>query len=151
MPSTKPLAIVTGASSGIGLPDGGVEPRRGALTRALRGILAPGDTLFTHWRGDAHPDHEAVAGAAVEASESLGIRLLEFPVWAWHWSFPGDARMPWPRALRLQADSDSAIRKAHALRCFASQIEPDLTTGRGPIVPASALARARALPEVFFA
>ena len=134
----------------LGEPDGGLAARAADIGRRLDAIVRPGDVLVTHWRGDAHPDHEATASVAIALALRRALPVVEFPVWAWHWAEPRDARLPWGRARRLTADDAALARKARALACFASQLEPDAGTGRGPVVPASAVERACRLPEVFF-
>ena len=46
----------------VGQPDGGID--ESALTDLLCRQLVPGRWCLTTWRGDGHPDHEAVARAA---------------------------------------------------------------------------------------
>ena len=132
------------------LPDGGVSARENHLAAMLQEILRPGDTVLTTWRLDGHPDHEACGRACAMAAPACGALLVEMPVWSWHWAAPGDARIPWQRARRL-ALSDSVLqRKRDALRCFASQIEADPSTGQPPIVGPHALQRLLHPYEVYF-
>jgi len=98
-----------------------------------------------------HPDHEATGHASAFAAARRGAGLVEVPVWAWHWAAPGDRRLPWVRAWRLDLDAPACRRKQSALRAFASQLEPDASTGRTPILRATTLERAARPFEVFFA
>ena len=59
---------------------------------------APGTWCAATWRGDGHPDHEAVGRAAAAACARTGAALLEYPVWMWHWASPADPAVPWDRA-----------------------------------------------------
>ncbi|MDR6854506.1 PIG-L family deacetylase [Variovorax guangxiensis] len=134
----------------LGLPDGEVDRLCDALADRLRGLLNRDDVVFTTWREDGHPDHEATGRASALAAARCGARLVEVPVWAWHWATPGDARLPWHRARRLALDADAAQRKRHAVEAFASQLQPDASTGAGAILPASTVARAARPFEVLF-
>ena len=64
------LGVVPAAIAHLGHPDGGVD--EAALTDALTTRLAPGRWCVTTWRGDGHPDHEAVGRAAAVACRRTG-------------------------------------------------------------------------------
>lgn len=134
----------------LGLPDGGLQRVQAALADRLLGLLDRSDVVFTTWRQDGHPDHEATGHACAFAATRIGARLVEVPVWAWHWAAPGDARLPWHRAVRLPLDCDAASRKRSAVQAYASQLHPDPSTGAGPILRASTVARAARPYEVLF-
>ncbi|MFF5081866.1 PIG-L deacetylase family protein [Actinoplanes sp. NPDC000266] len=106
----------------LGQPDGGIG--EAALTDALTPLLGEGQWCLATWRGDGHPDHEAVGRAAAEACARTGARLLEYPIWAWHWATPGDPRVPWERARRVPLKSDVLAAKRAAVEAFPSQIHP---------------------------
>ncbi|RYZ12076.1 MAG: PIG-L family deacetylase [Comamonadaceae bacterium] len=135
----------------LGLPDGGLAEAVALLTERLAALLRPTDVVFTTWRLDGHPDHEATARACVEAVARTGARLVEVPVWAWHWSRPGDARWPWHRARRIELDDATLQRKRHAVEAFTSQLMPDVSTGAGPILRDTTVQRAARPFEVVFA
>ncbi|AMM23286.1 PIG-L deacetylase family protein [Variovorax sp. PAMC 28711] len=131
------------------LPDG--EVRRDILAAALQPLLLPGDVIVTTWRHDGHTDHDQTGAGCALAARRAGARLLEVPVWAWHWAVPGDTRIPWQRARRLLLDADASRRKQSAVQCFQSQLQPDASTGAGPILRSTTVARAARPFEVFFA
>jgi LmbE family N-acetylglucosaminyl deacetylase len=106
----------------LGLPDGGVSER--ALTQVLAALLRPDRWCIATWRGDGHPDHEAVGRAAAAACRERGARLIEYPIWAWHWASPGDDALPWERARRVSLPEPVLRRKAEAISMFRSQIAP---------------------------
>ncbi|MDM0014621.1 PIG-L family deacetylase [Variovorax sp. J22P168] len=135
----------------LGLPDGGLHGLEGLLAERLLPLLSRDDVMFTTWRRDGHPDHEATGHACAFAAARSGARLVEVPVWAWHWAVPGDARLPWTRARRLALDADGVRRKREAVQAFTSQLEPDASTGSAPILRASTVERAARPFEVFFA
>jgi LmbE family N-acetylglucosaminyl deacetylase len=135
----------------LGLPDGGLEGLRELLARRLLPLLERDDVVFTTWRGDGHPDHEATGHACAFAAARVGARLVEVPVWAWHWASPGDARLPWRRARRLALDGEARERKRRAVQAFRSQLLPDPSTGAGPILRATTVERAARSFEVVFA
>jgi LmbE family N-acetylglucosaminyl deacetylase len=133
----------------LGHPDGGVD--EAALTAQLTGLLSPGRWCLATWRGDGHPDHEAVGRAAAAACATTGAVLLEYPIWTWHWAEPDDDRVPWHRARRIELPAGVRAAKAHAIAAFRSQItalgpEP----GDAPVLPAHVLARFARPWEVVF-
>ncbi|GIJ74281.1 PIG-L deacetylase family protein [Virgisporangium ochraceum] len=124
----------------LGQPDGGID--EAALAAALTPLLWPGRWCFATWRGDGHPDHEAVGRAAATACARTGARLLEYPVWMWHWARPGDPRVPWERARRIDLDADVRERKRAAVAEFRSQTGPlGPEPADAPILPPAVLAR----------
>jgi LmbE family N-acetylglucosaminyl deacetylase len=135
----------------LGLPDGELSDHQDRLTDLLTEALAtrpPGTWCAATWRGDGHPDHEAVGRAAAAASRQTGAVLMEYPVWMWHWALPGDPAVPWDRAQAVALTSAAVDRKSLAAKCFRSQFEP---SGAGPpVLPPSVLARLLAVGEVVF-
>lgn len=134
----------------LGLDDGGLMRQRGLLARQVAALLRPRDVLFATWRHDGHPDHEAAGQACAAAAACAGIRLIEVPVWAWHWAVPGDARLPWRRALRLALDPGTVRAKREAVDAFTSQLEHDPSTGAGPILRGTTVERTQRPFEIFF-
>ncbi|ASU37973.1 hypothetical protein hmeg3_06455 [Herbaspirillum sp. meg3] len=132
------------------LPDSDVAGHRTKLQDLLGAYLLPGDTLFASWQFDGHPDHEAVGQACREAARALGCRLIEMPIWMWHWRTPDDAGIPWQRARKLELDEPMQERKKAALACYRSQLEPDQSTGNAAILPPEVLAHFHRPFEVFF-
>lgn len=121
----------------LGLPDGGLAARAGTLRDALHDLVRPGDLLLAPWEADGHPDHDALGHAAVAvAARVAGLRLLRYPVWAWHWLSPDTPQPPF-EAARLPLTPVMVARKVRAIECFASQL--DAARGRGdgpaPILP----------------
>ncbi|MBS7457004.1 PIG-L deacetylase family protein [Coralloluteibacterium stylophorae] len=127
--------------SRLGVADGGIAAAEMELGERLATLLRPGDRVLTTWMLDGHPDHEATARAARRAAGHAGATTLEFPVWGWHWSRPGDGGLDAMRALRIEVEPAALARKRAALAAFRSQIEPDPLSGEGPILPPTALAR----------
>ncbi len=124
----------------LGQPDGGIDET--ALAEALGLLLWPGRWCLATWRGDGHPDHEAVGRAAAVACARAGARLMEYPVWMWHWASPGDPRVPWERARRIDLTQAVRERKKAAIAEFRSQTEPlGPEPGDAPVLPPAVLAR----------
>lgn len=133
------------------VPDGGVANAEATLAQALSAMLRPGDVLFTTWSEDGHPDHEACARACASAARPAGVRLLETPVWGWHWNAPGANRMPLARARKLSLTLEQVERKRTAMACFISQREADPGCAATPILSDATMARSLTDYEVFFA
>ncbi|WP_431886942.1 PIG-L deacetylase family protein [Micromonospora wenchangensis] len=143
------LGVAPTAIDHLGHPDGGVD--EAALAGALTGRLTPGRWCVTTWRGDGHPDHEAVGRAAATACRRTGAILLEFPVWTWHWARPDHPDVPWHRARRIDLTGPARSAKLAAVDAFRSQVLP---LGPAPadaaILPPNVLARfARPYETVF--
>ena len=136
----------------LGLPDGELTGHEDRLTESLVEILraaGPHAWCAATWRGDGHPDHEAVGRAAAAACARTGAALLEYPVWMWHWATPADPVVPWDRARSVPAHGWAVNRKRQAVQCYRSQLCP----GRGetpPVLPPFVLQRLLAVGEVVF-
>jgi LmbE family N-acetylglucosaminyl deacetylase len=129
----------------LGQPDNGID--EAALTASLVRLLGPGVPCLATWRGDGHPDHEAVGRAAAAACAASGARLYEYPVWLWHWARPGQVGVPWHRACQVPLDAEALAAKRAAIEAFTTQIRPvDGVT----ILPEPVLARFRRPFEVLF-
>ncbi|MGB9303276.1 MAG: PIG-L family deacetylase [Mycobacterium sp.] len=148
--ATKVLGLPTPLS--LGLPDGRLADHEDGLADLLEGILdgaAPRTWCAATWRGDGHPDHEAVGRAAAAACARTGVTLLEYPVWMWHWAVPDDPAVPWDRARAVPLSRWAVDRKAQAAQYFRSQFEPP-APGLPPVLPAFVLRRLLAVGEVVF-
>ncbi|MFI5496345.1 PIG-L deacetylase family protein [Actinoplanes sp. NPDC051859] len=106
----------------LGHADGGID--EALLTEQLTGLLTPGRWCLVTWRGDGHPDHEKAGRAAARACAVTGARLLEYPIWTWHWAYPDDPSVPWQRARRIDLPPAARAAKAAAIQAFRSQIAP---------------------------
>lgn len=133
----------------LAIPDGQVSEQEAALQQRLLDFITPEDVVFVTWRLDGHPDHEATGRAAVQACQARGARCIEVPIWTWHWAAPGDARVPWERACRLELDEDVLALKKQAVNAFGSQLSADTSTGQGPILPPTVVARLTRAWEVY--
>ena len=147
-------AAVLGLSAPIclGLPDGQIAEHEERLADLLTEILAtkpPGTWCASTWRGDGHPDHEAVGRAAALATERTGAVLIEYPVWMWHWALPDDEAVPWGRAYSAPLTRSAVERKHRAVQSFRSQFLP-AAPGATPLLPPFVLNRLLAVGEVVF-
>jgi LmbE family N-acetylglucosaminyl deacetylase len=116
------LGLAAGSVTRLGLPDSAVASHCAALQRGLRQVLRPGDCVVSPWRLDGHPDHDATGDETARVCADLGCRLIEAPVWMWHWSAPADARVPWHRLGALALPADAMARKAAALAEHTTQL-----------------------------
>ncbi len=128
------------------LPDGRLAAREDELTAALHPLVAGFDICLAPWDHDIHPDHEAAGRAVRRAGPGS---LYYYPVWMWHWAFPGDPRVPWNRALRIPLPPRAASRKRAAISCFASQTT-DRGHGLGPVLSPGMIAHFTRAMEVLF-
>jgi LmbE family N-acetylglucosaminyl deacetylase len=136
----------------LGLPDGELSKHEQRVEDLLTEILetTSGRTwIAATWRGDGHPDHEAVGRAAATAAQRCGVALLEYPLWMWHWATPGDAAVPWDRLRVVPPAAHAHARKAAATQCYRSQIQvPEADPA--PLLPSFVLRRLLAVREVVF-
>ncbi len=137
-----------GTPLSLGLPDGRLAEHEDHLAGLLAELLdgsAPGTWCAATWRGDGHPDHEAVGRAAATACAHTGVVLLEYPVWMWHWAVPEDPDVPWGRAGSVPLEPWAVERKSQAAQCFQSQFE-----GPDPVLPPFVLQRSLRVGELVF-
>ena len=125
----------------LGFPDGGVTALEDKLGHALASQLLSGDVMLAPWVQDGHPDHEAVGRAALAAADERHARILQYPVWAWHWLDPHADGCPWIAATRIAMGSAALERKATAIRAFATQIGDVEGLSCDPILPQHVTAR----------
>jgi LmbE family N-acetylglucosaminyl deacetylase len=133
----------------LGLPDGKLGQHRHALMAMLSALLRSDDVVVSTWRLDGHPDHDTLGDCAAQICRDLGCRLIEAPVWMWHWAAPGDDRVPWQTLVRIQPDAQVLQRKQEALQSHASQLAPR-GGGLGPVLDDAILSRSRRAAEYFF-
>jgi LmbE family N-acetylglucosaminyl deacetylase len=135
----------------LGLPDGELSDHEERLADLLTEILAARTNrtwIAATWRGDGHPDHQAVGRAAATAAHRCDAVLLEYPIWMWHWATPGDIALPWNRVLAMPITPHAFDRKTAAVRCYRTQVEPD--GADAPLLPSFVLRRLLAVREVVF-
>jgi LmbE family N-acetylglucosaminyl deacetylase len=116
----------------LGFADGATRENRDGIRAALApiiGALPAGALIAAPWRGDGHRDHRVVGEVIAELAERR--RLVEYPVWLWHWGEPASDDVPWKSFASLPIDS---ARKARALDEYASQRE-----GEEPVLRADFL------------
>lgn len=109
----------------LSLPDGALMEHIDGLTDCLLSLLSPEDVVLAPLKCDGHPDHEATYQAAFRATKIVDCRLLQYPVWAWHWMKPGSIEFGALNTRRLALPREIQQRKRTALSCFTTQ------TGRG--------------------
>jgi LmbE family N-acetylglucosaminyl deacetylase/SAM-dependent methyltransferase len=136
----------------LGLPDGALRADDWLLAKTLAELVVPRGWVAAPWRGDEHPDHAAAGAAAANVAGDAGALLLEFPIWAWHWGLPGDIRLPWAGALRMDLSQPARDVKARAGEAHVSQIRPlSLSPGDETLLLPGFLAHFDRPFEVFFA
>ena len=133
----------------LGFPDGSVSRYPQELQSMLAAILRPGDVVVTTWRLDGHPDHDAAGACAAAVCSDRGCRLVEAPVWMWHWATPGDDRVPWQRLRQVPLGPQVQRQKQQALQAHFSQLAPR-GAELGPVLDDAIVSRSRRAGEYFF-
>lgn len=109
----------------LGLPDTSLDRHVAELTTSLVRLIAvpgTGTLVVAPWRRDGHADHEAAGRAAAAACCRTDARLLEYPIWWWHWGDPG--RHPWSDTVITALSPDEHARKQAAIRRHRTQVAP---------------------------
>jgi LmbE family N-acetylglucosaminyl deacetylase len=135
------LGVAPASIVHAGLADGGLCAALERAVDLLAGIVRAGDGVLVTWSGDGHPDHEAAADAVLRACARAGARCIQYPIWAWHWCDPQQARFLTGQAARLQLPPAVLAAKQRALACFATQTGQCTPAPLQPILPAHVLAR----------
>ncbi|WP_418276585.1 PIG-L family deacetylase [Isoptericola jiangsuensis] len=135
----------------LGLPDGGLREHRDQLAAWLDATLslAAGAhvVLCAPWRGDGHRDHRIAGEVAAQVADRRGVRLLEYPIWLWHWAEPSDDDVPWEALRALPLDDAERATKFTAVHVHDSQVRPGL---EGPaVLGVEMLRHAARVAEVF--
>ncbi len=124
--SRAALALVAaeGRTTCLRVSDGRVADAENQLVQELVQLIDDGRStlLLSPWRYDGHPDHEACGRAAAVAARRTGARLLQFPIWFWHWGTP--ATMPWSRVRQLSLPPAVVSAKRAAINAHATQLRP---------------------------
>jgi LmbE family N-acetylglucosaminyl deacetylase len=118
----------------LGMPDGNVVSHESSVERAIKTRLPADATLIAPFEHDGHPDHEAVGRICMTLAQRRNIRVLRYPIWAWHHTSPG----AWwdGEFVRFELNADAQTAKSHAIRCFASQLD---ATESHAVMPAHVL------------
>jgi LmbE family N-acetylglucosaminyl deacetylase len=133
----------------LDLIDGEVFAQQDQFHQELSAIIQPEDILITTFINDGHPDHEATGQVVASFAKQQHLACYQVLIWAWHWAKPGDSRIPWHCAMRVNLTTEQLQRKLQAITCFKSQITADDSTGSPPILSAKAIARISQPWEVY--
>jgi LmbE family N-acetylglucosaminyl deacetylase len=138
----------------LGLPDTRVPQHGQDFDRAVQVVAT---TIRTHdvknliatWAHDPHTDHQATASIATAVADSVHVRLLFYPVWAW--LLPPEQLLPTVRVRGARLDIGSVrAQKRRGLTAHASQCSGLITDDpHGFRLPADLLAIANRDYEVF--
>ena len=115
----------------LGVADGGLREARDEVRRQLVDLLAARlpVLVLAPWRRDGHRDHRVLGEVAAELVAGDGsalphARLLEYPIWMWHWGGPGHPDVPWDALVRVEGDEEAGLAKQRALARYSSQVLP---------------------------
>ncbi|WP_311209632.1 MULTISPECIES: PIG-L family deacetylase [unclassified Aeromicrobium] len=134
----------------LGLRDAALPQDESPLRDRLTTLLADAALVVAPFEDDGHADHDVVGCVAREVAPA-GATLWRYPVWRWTVTTPS-AQASWLRgAALLPYDAAAHARKATALRCFRSQLQPlSPHPADAPVVTEALLAHALHAPEVVF-
>jgi LmbE family N-acetylglucosaminyl deacetylase len=132
----------------VGIADGHITACIDRAVAALAQVRRR-DTVLVTWARDGHPDHEAAAQAAQQVCARMGARLIQYPIWCWHWADPEVADFLRGGARRLCLSASDQARKHAALAAFATQIGTSVPLPASPILPPHVLARFQRPYEVY--
>jgi LmbE family N-acetylglucosaminyl deacetylase/SAM-dependent methyltransferase len=107
--------------------DGAIAESREPVFAAVRAIVEgtrSSALMAAPWRGDGHRDHRVLGEICAEATTGSGLRLLEYPIWMWHWATPDAAQTPWDRLAALPLSDRTVVSKRRAIALHASQVAP---------------------------
>ncbi|MBH0007749.1 PIG-L family deacetylase [Salinibacterium sp. SWN1162] len=111
----------------LGLRDGALKEDPDAVRSGIEKVLASAEgeaTIAATWRGDGHGDHRIVGEVSAEVALAHRAKLVEYPIWLWHWSSPEDRDMPWARLRAFSLDDEELVAKRQAIAAHASQVAP---------------------------
>ncbi|NYJ20590.1 bifunctional PIG-L family deacetylase/class I SAM-dependent methyltransferase [Glaciibacter psychrotolerans] len=112
----------------LGIPDGQLREYADTVRHHLTQLVGrhgpEGLVLVAPWVEDGHRDHRAAGMIARAAAHSTGARLVEYPIWMWHWADPDNAAVPWNDMVRLELTEVEHAVKSKALSAHRSQIFP---------------------------
>lgn len=131
------------------IADGQVAACERQLVEALEEHLSDTDAVFVPWARDGHPDHEATSRATASAVRSIGARLVEFPIWAWHWVSADGGAFDRLTMSRLDLSAEAHHAKLEAIACFTSQVASGDPSIPEPVLPVHVLKRFARTYEVF--
>ena len=140
------LGIDPGCVVRLKIPDGGVALHVLQIFNLLSVLLQPGDLVISTWCFDGHPDHESTAQAVLRTS----CKLLQAPVWMWHWAQPGNLLIPWSDLVAVDLGDAAVDAKLKALGRHHTQLGRR-SAESGPVLSPAIVQRAARRQEYFFA
>jgi len=139
----------------LDLPDGRLSTAVDVMAREILdriGDRSLGTVLVAPWQGDNHPDHAAVSAAARRVALRAGCRLVEYPIWAWHWARPSDGTLAPETLVAVDLTLRERQLKDGALAMYCSQVTPlSDAPGDEAVVPPGFAEHFRRDREVFVA
>lgn len=138
----------------LGVADGETPGATADIRRGLADRLEGADLVVATWRGDGHRDHRVVGEICADLAQQHGIRLLEYPIWMWHWGSPEEPALQQDSAsttwVAHALDGATRAAKAEALLAYRSQVDGfGDAPGDGPVLDADFLAHFDGMREFF--
>jgi LmbE family N-acetylglucosaminyl deacetylase len=107
----------------LGAGDGATDAATDDIRAGIAAQLADADLIVAPWRGDGHHDHRVVGEVAAGLAAARGVRLLEYPVWMWHWGEPAEAADDSLEWVLHALDVAALDAKRSAVRAYRSQVD----------------------------
>ena len=120
------MAVLGARAESLDFGDGQTREHRAEIRAALEPFvqaLEPGALIVGPWRGDGHRDHRVVG--EIVADLAIGRRLVEYPIWLWHWGTPTAAEVPWGRFASLPIDVETKTAAIAEYRSQSGLLRPD--------------------------
>ncbi len=133
----------------LSIGDGEVSNRTSVVGQRLSEEFRPTDLVVCTWDRDGHPDHDAVGSLARRTAAEVGCRLVQMPIWMWHWARPADPRVPWSELRRLKLTHEAKRRKLAAMFAHKTQLS-ERDNGLPPVLGAEIRMRAARACEYYF-
>jgi len=134
----------------LDVADGGTADSIHLIRSGIAERLGGAELMVAPWRGDGHRDHRVVGEVCAELAAERSIRLLEYPIWMWHWGSPSSDELAAIGWVAHPVDPRALEAKRIAIAAYTSQMSGfGVDAGDGPVLDDDFLANFRQPAELF--